>query len=125
MTPGIIRTRKADVYGDSISKENVNMQTGNHEGQTRKVKKNVTIEYEEPGSWKKVVGLDHPGSKEIVKANVATVNAKEIHGPWSTIFNGRKQKRIQAKRDVTITYQNVSSISKGKRIFEKMRRRDR
>ena len=42
---GIIRTRRADVYGDDISDENVDMQTGNHEGQTRKVRKNVTMEY--------------------------------------------------------------------------------
>lgn len=81
MSFGIIRTRRADVYGDDISDENVDMQTGNHEGQTRKVRKNVTMEYEKPGSWKKVRNLDNSGSKEVVKANIATVNAKEIRGP--------------------------------------------
>lgn len=58
MSFGIIRTRRADVYGDDISEEDVNMQTGNHEGQTRKVRKNVIMDYEKPGSWKKVGGLD-------------------------------------------------------------------
>ena len=119
----IIRTRRADVYGDDISEEDVNMQTGNHEGQTRKVRKNVTIEYEKPGSWKKVRNLDNSGSKEVVKANIATVNAKEIRGPWAVVFNGRRQKKIHAKRDVTIKYQEVSSVGKDGRIFGKLRRR--
>ncbi|WP_400203616.1 hypothetical protein [Methanomethylophilus alvi] len=95
------------------------MQTGNHEGQTRKVRKNVTIEYEKPGSWKKVRNLDNSGSKEVVKANIATVNAN----PWAVFFNGRRQKKIQAKRDVTIKYQEVSSVGKDGRIFGKLRRR--
>ena len=120
---GIIRTRRADVYGDDISDEDVDMQTGNHEGQTRKVRKNVTMEYEKPGSWKKVRNLDNSGSKEVVKANIATVNAKEIRGPWTVVFNGRRQKKIQAKRDVTIKYQEVSSVGKDGRIFGKLRRR--
>ena len=120
---GIIRTRRADVYGDDISDENVDMQTGNHKGQTRKVRKNVTIDYEKPGSWKKVRNLDNSGSKEVVKANIATVNAKEIRGPWAVVFNGRRQKKIQAKRDVTIKYQEVSSVGKDGRIFGKLRRR--
>ena len=123
MSFGIIRTRRADVYGDDISDENVDMQTGNHEGQTRKVRKNVTMEYEKPGSWKKVRNLDNSGSKEVVKANIATVNAKEIRGPWTVVFNGRRQKKIQAKRDVTIKYQEVSSVGKDGRIFGKLRRR--
>lgn len=111
----IIRTRKADVYGDDISEEDVNMQTGNHEGQTRKVRKNVTIEYEKPRSWKKIQKLDDPGSKEVAKASIATVNAKEIHGPWSVIFNGRKQKKIRAKRDVTIKYQEADDPKRRRR----------
>lgn len=123
MSFGIIRTRRADVYGDDISDENVDMQTGNHEGQTRKVRKNVTMEYEKPGSWKKVRNLDNSGSKEVVKANIATVNAKEIRGPWTVVFNGRRQKKIQAKRDVTIKYQEVSSVGKDGRIFGKLRRK--
>ena len=123
MSFGIIRTRRADVYGDDISDEDVDMQTGNHEGQTRKVRKNVTMEYEKPGSWKKVRNLDNSGSKEVVKANIATVNAKEIRGPWTVVFNGRRQKKIQAKRDVTIKYQEVSSVGKDGRIFGKLRRR--
>ena len=123
MSFGIIRTRRADVYGDDISDEDVDMQTGNHEGQTRKVRKNVTMEYEKPGSWKKVRNLDNSGSKEVVKANIATVNAKEIRGPWTVVFNGRRQKKIQTKRDVTIKCQEVSSVGKDGRIFGKLRRR--
>ena len=98
MSFGIIRTRRADVYGDDISDENVDMQTGNHEGQTRKVRKNVTMEYEKPGSWKKVRNLDNSGSKEVVKANIATVNAKEIValGPSSSTAAGRRRYRPSA-----------------------------
>ena len=120
---GIIRTRRADVYGDDISDEDVDMQTGNHKGQTRKVRKNVTMEYEKPGSWKKVRNLDNSGSKEVVKANIATVNAKEIRGAWAVVLNGRRQKKIQSKRDVTIKYEEVSSVGKDWRIFGKLRRR--
>ncbi len=91
------------------------MQTGNHEGQTRRVRKNVTIEYEKPHSWKGVRNLDDSGSKEVAKANIATVNAKEIHGPWSVVFKGKRQKKIQAKRDVTIKYQEADDSEKRRR----------
>ena len=108
----IVRTRKADVYGDDISGMDVNMQTGNHEGQTRTVRKNVTIEYERPQSWKKIRKLDDDSMVDTVNANIAVVNAKEIRGPWPVIFKGRKQKRIQAKRDVTITNDDASDTSR-------------
>lgn len=111
MAKRIIRTRKADVYGDRISDMDVNMQTGNHEGQTRTVRKNVTIEYERPRSWKNDRNLDDDPSVGTATANIAVVNAKEIHGPWPVIFKGRRQKRIQAKRDVTITYDDASETS--------------
>ena len=107
MTKRTIRTRKADVYGDDISGMDVNRQTGNHEGQTRTVRKNVTIEYEKPRSWKKVQSLDDVPTLDTAIADIAVVNAKEIHGPWPVLFKGRKQKRIQAKRDVTITFDGL------------------
>lgn len=112
MAKKIIRTKRANVYGDDVSGKNVNMQTGNHEGQTRVVQKNVTIEYEKPLSWKKVRDLDGGSSTETTTTNHAVVNAKEIHGPWPVLFKGRRQKKIQAKRDVTITYDDRSDSSK-------------
>jgi len=111
----IIRTRRADVYGDRISEMDVNMQTGNHEGQTRTVHKNVTIEYEDPQSWKKVRKLDSDSEMNTASADIAVVNAKEIRGPWLVIFKGRSQKKIRAKRDVTITYDDSSKKSRGRR----------
>lgn len=115
MSKRTIRTRRADVYGDDVSKMNVNMQTGNHEGQMRIVRKNVTIEYESPSSWKRVRNLDKDPSVETVSANIAVVDAKEIHGPWPVIFKGRSQKKIQAKRDVTITCDEPSEHPKRRR----------
>lgn len=103
MSKRIIRTRRAEVYGDDVSGIDVNMQTGNHEGQTCTVRKNVTVEYEKPSSWKNVRNLDADDSIETVVSNVAVVNAKEIRGPWPVVFRNRRQKKIQAKRDVTIT----------------------
>ena len=98
----VVRTRKADVYGADVSRSDVNMQTGNHEGQTCTVRKNVTVEYEKPSPWKKIRNLGRHDDVESITGDVAVVNAKEIHGPWPVIFKGRRQKKIQAKRDVTI-----------------------
>lgn len=104
MVKKVIRTRYADVYGDRINDPEVNMQTGNHEGQTCTVRKNVTVEYEKPSPWKKLRDLGRHDDVESITGDIAVVNAKEIHGPWPVVFKGRRQKKIQAKRDVTIHF---------------------
>ncbi len=102
MSRKTIRTQKAEIIGDNVTKIIVNRQTGNHEGQTCTVKKEVTITYEDPAPRSAVHEIEN--IKKTASADLATVNAKSISNPAPVSFKGRNQQKIKAKRDVTISY---------------------
>lgn len=108
MSPRSIRARKVEVHADSITGKTVNRQTGNHEGQSRTASKHVTVEVVESSS-KNGSNDDHPPSGTILRTDKASINAKTVIGPLDSSKYRKGQKRIVAKRDVTVILKDTAS----------------
>ncbi len=116
MARKVIRTKKADVYGDVVEMKKPNRQSGGHKSQRCTVSKDVIVDYETSSPKSVVKRIDRSGSSERLYAKKVDVSAKEIDGPWIGSFFGKIRNKIHAKNDVTLIVNEPSEKPHRRRL---------